>query len=60
VISTRRVTVLITHWWSFFKNQERGDRLKRVLHQAADYFVSDPNIKVISFGDLIDQQIPLN
>jgi hypothetical protein len=51
-IRSRPLTVLVTHWWEFFRDQKPDEPLIEVLHAAADYLSSDPDIKVISFRDL--------
>jgi hypothetical protein len=54
-ISTRQLTVLVTHWWEFFRDGEADRPLIRALHDTADYLASTPDIRVITFDDVIDR-----
>jgi len=51
-ISSRKVTVLVTHWWEYFRNGKVDDRFISVLHETASYFAQHPEFKVISFAEL--------
>jgi hypothetical protein len=59
-VNSNRVTVLVTHWWEYFRNGEPDRPFIEFLHQTADYLAAHPELKVISFDDLISQSIPLN
>lgn len=52
VIARRNLTVLVTHWWEFFRGGEPDQRFIRVLHETARYLASDPNVRVVSFADV--------
>ncbi|PWU16852.1 MAG: hypothetical protein C5B50_12590 [Verrucomicrobia bacterium] len=52
-IKTQRLTVLVTHWWEYFRQQRLDDRFIAVLHETADYLAKQREIRVISFADLI-------
>lgn len=51
-ISSRRVTVLVTHWWEYFRSGQADARFIDVLHETADYLARHPEYKVISFAEL--------
>jgi len=51
-IESRTLTVLVTHWWEYFRDQQPDDALIDVLHQTADYLGNDPNISVVSFEQI--------
>jgi hypothetical protein len=51
-IESRAVTVLVTHWWEYFRNGQANEPFIQVLHRTADYLASRPDICVISFADL--------
>jgi hypothetical protein len=51
-IKQRRLTVLVTHWWEYFREDHPDEPFIRVLHQTAEYLASDPEIQVITFRDL--------
>ncbi len=50
-IAAGRVTVLVTHWWEFFREQRPDDRFIEVLHQTADFLASRNDIRVIRFSE---------
>ena len=59
-ISRRQVTVLVTHWWEYFREAQPDERFIGLLHETADYLAKDPGIKVISFSELSKGRIGLN
>jgi uncharacterized protein DUF2334 len=59
-LKTQRLTVLVTHWWEYFRENKPDEALISILHQTAGYLASHPDLKVISFADLINRRIPLN
>jgi uncharacterized protein DUF2334 len=59
-LKTQRLTVLVTHWWEYFRDREPDEAFISFLHETASYLTSHPNLKVISFADLINSRIPLN
>lgn len=52
-IAERKLTLLLTHWWEFFRDRQRDERLIEILHQVADYLAHEKEIKVITFSDLL-------
>ena len=48
------LTVLVTHWWEYFRDGQPDDAFIRVWHQTADYLASHPDICVTSFEALAD------
>ena len=59
-IARRGLTVLVTHWWEFFRDGEPDRRFIQVLHDTAEYLASDNGIEVISFDDVATRGIPLD
>jgi hypothetical protein len=59
-VNSRKVTVLVTHWWEYFPNGQPNEAFIRVLHQTADYLASEKDIKVISFTELANSGVELN
>ena len=59
-ISTQRLTVLVTHWWEYFRNGKPDLDFIDVLHSTASLLESDPEVRVISFDDVIDSRVELN
>jgi hypothetical protein len=50
----------VTHWWEYFREQKADEAFIRLLHETADYLGSRTDIRVISFSDLVDSNVPLN
>jgi Uncharacterized protein conserved in bacteria (DUF2334) len=59
-ISSQRLTVLVTHWWEYFRQGRPDEPFIHALHETAEYLATNPELKVISFDDLLTQSIPLN
>jgi hypothetical protein len=59
-IQRQRVTVLVTHWWEYFRNGQADGKFIEILHQTARYLVDEPSVEVVSFDDVIAGKIPLN
>jgi hypothetical protein len=59
-VQSRRLTVLVTHWWEYFRAKEPDEVFIGWLHQTAEYLATQPDVKVISFSDLTRSRIPLN
>ncbi|HXT42236.1 MAG TPA: DUF2334 domain-containing protein [Candidatus Angelobacter sp.] len=59
-VESRRLTVLVTHWWEYFRDNLPDTTFIKVLHQTADYLSADQNIRVISFDDLAQGRVTLN
>jgi hypothetical protein len=60
VVRSQKLTVLVTHWWEYFRNGDPDEGLIACLHQTAQFLASESDIRVISFEDLVSGQIPLN
>lgn len=58
-IEQHHLTVLVTHWWEYFRNQRPDPAFVNVLHQTADYLAQQPGLKVISFDDLLKDNLAL-
>jgi hypothetical protein len=52
-VADRKLTVLVTHWWEYFRGDQPDDAFIEVLHQTAAWLASQPEIKVIAFDDLM-------
>jgi len=59
-VQNSRLTVLVTHWWEYFRNHEPDEPFINQLHQTASFLADDPTIKVISFAELAQNPVPLN
>jgi len=52
-IAARPLTILVTHWWEYFPNGEPDLEYIAILHRVADYLAQAPEIRVITFKDLV-------
>jgi Uncharacterized protein conserved in bacteria (DUF2334) len=59
-VVNQRLTILVTHWWEYFRKKQPDERFIQILHQTADYLASEPDIRVIAFEDLLNPKVPLN
>ena len=59
-IDSRRLTVLVTHWWEYFREQKPDDAFISVLHETAEYLATRRDLKVISFDSLLESNVALN
>ncbi len=53
-IEAQTVTVLVTHWWEYFRDGAPDRDFIRVLHDTAAYLANAPDVRVIPFGALAD------
>lgn len=53
-IDRQPVTVLVTHWWEYFRRGEPNGPFIRALHETADYLASRPDVRVIPFSALAE------
>jgi hypothetical protein len=51
-IDQDEVTVLVTHWWEYFRNGTPDEAFIRVLHQTAEYLASRSDVQVSTFDAL--------
>jgi hypothetical protein len=52
-VESRQLTVLVTHWWEFFREGRSNEPLIEVLHETAAYLARREDVKMISFDDLV-------
>jgi hypothetical protein len=57
-VSGQPLTVLVTHWWEYFRNRQPDEEFIAVLHQTAAWLAKQPDLKVIAFDDLLTIQSP--
>jgi Uncharacterized protein conserved in bacteria (DUF2334) len=50
-VEGRRLTVLVTHWWEYFRDNRPDEPFIAILHQVADLLAKTPNLKVITFAE---------
>ena len=59
-VESHRVTVLVTHWWEYFRDGNVDEALINVLHETADYLASVKDLKMISFAEIGNGEVALN
>jgi hypothetical protein len=59
-VDSRRLTVLVSHWWEYFRDHKPDDAFIGVLHETAAYLAARRDVRVISFTDLLQGNIPYN
>lgn len=52
-VQTSPLTVLVTHWWEYFRSGKPDEPFIELLHETASYLASEPGLKIISFDDLV-------
>jgi len=52
-IGQRELTVLVTHWWEYFREGKPDDAFISVLHATAAWLAEQRDVKVIAFDDLL-------
>ena len=59
-VESHRITVLVTHWWEYFRNGEPDQAFIRVLHETAEYLATRKDLKVVSFEKVARGEVPTN
>ena len=59
-VLSRRLTVLVTHWWEYFSGGRPDEPFIEVLHETGNWLARQPEVKVISFDDVAQGTVPLN
>jgi hypothetical protein len=59
-IESRALTVVVTHWWEYFRGGVPDEDFIAVLHELAAWLASRPDIRVVSFRDVASGNVPLN
>ena len=59
-LQTNQLTVLVTHWWEYFREQKPDDNFIGFLHETARYIAQNSELKALSFSDLLNGEFQLN
>jgi hypothetical protein len=59
-VESRAVTVLVTHWWEYFRGGTAEDKFIDVLHEVAVWLASRSDIHVVSFRDVASGAVALH
>jgi len=52
-VAQQKLIVLVTHWWEYFRDHQPDESFIQVLHQTAEWLSQQPDIKVVSFDNLL-------
>jgi hypothetical protein len=59
-VAKSRLTVVVLHWWEFFRDGVPDEGLIAVLHQLAAWLASRPDVKVVTFSDVAEGRVPIS
>jgi len=59
-MQTNQVTVLVTHWWEYFRSGQPDEPFIDFLHETLRHVANRADVKIISFDELAAGEIPLN
>jgi len=59
-VESRALTVLVTHWWEYFRAGAPDEQFIGVLHEVAGWLASRPDIRVASFRDVARGDVALH
>lgn len=51
-VGAQQVTVLVTHWWEYFRDGKPDEDYIQILHEVSEWLASQEDVKVISFDEL--------
>ncbi len=55
-IDGQEVTVLVTHWWEYFRDGRTDERFIGVLHSVAEHLASRRDVRVTTFDALVRER----
>lgn len=58
-VESRKLTVLVTHWWEYFRDGKADTAFIDVLHEVAAWLGARKDVKVVSFSDVASGAVPL-
>lgn len=58
-VESRAVTVLVTHWWEYFRGGVPDENFIAVLHEVAAWLASRDDIRVVSFREVANGTVSL-
>lgn len=59
-IERNQLTVLVTHWWEYFRDGVADEEFIGILHQTAEFLASRKDVRVVSFAEVAEQNMALN
>lgn len=58
-VESQRLTVLVTHWWEYFREGGPDEPFIAALHATADYLATAPDVRVVTFADVAEGKVAL-
>lgn len=58
-VRSRRLTVVVTHWWEYFRREQFDAAMLDVLHETAAWLASARDVRVITLDDIVAGRVPL-
>lgn len=58
-VRSRRLTVLVTHWWEYFHGGEPDEGLIAALHETLAWLAQDRETRVVGFDEIAAGRVPL-
>jgi len=59
-VGNHRLTVVVTHWWEYFRREQYDPAMLGLLHETADWLASARDVRVVSFDDVARGLVPLH
>ena len=59
-VSSRRLAVLVTHWWEYFDGDAPNEPFIQVLHETASWLANQSDVRVIAFNAVARSAVLLN
>lgn len=59
-VTSRQLTVLVTHWWEYFYNGTVNDPFIDFFHETTRYLAGRHDVKFVSFTQLANGEVPMN
>ena len=59
-VLSQRLTVLVTHWWEYFRDGRPDELFIQKLHEMAAWLAQQTEVTMISFDDVAEGQVSLN
>ena len=59
-VKNRKLTVLVTHWWEYFRDGTADEKFIAVLHEVAEWLARQNDVRVVSFADVARGGTALN
>ena len=54
------LTVLVTHWWEYFRDDRIDTEFIAILHEVAAWLASRPDVQVVSFDQVAAGAVPIS